>query len=181
MYRSLHHRVTKAVLPVFVLFASGCGLLTGPDCINEDRSVSAEAHLVNVISATADTGRAFITLSEARNFRTKRTASLGVIYFASSTLPRASVTGVHVHANSDNAVLYSFPLTPVGPDFVITQNFTNAEFPSTGGTTFDDIFNKVVGGQAYVDVHTEQAAPRLRGPLVNRNPGNTGWVHAYCS
>jgi len=173
--------VPEAPLSGWLVFTAGCSLIAGPDCINEDRSVSAEAHLVDATVATADTGRAVISLAQERSYRTKRTANRGVIYFASSTLLRTSVTAVHIHATANDALLYVFPVTPTGPEFVITQNFTNAEFPSSGPTTFDDLFSKLAGGQAYVDVHTGQTAPRLRGTLVNQYPGNNSWLHAYCS
>ena len=180
MLKSSVHNLAKGLFSACLLLSSGCVFITGPDCINEDRSVSAEAHLVDVTLATADTGRGFFSLSDERNHITKHTANRGVIYFASSTLPRASVTAVHIHATSNDALLFVFPMTPIGPDFVITQNFTNYEFPP-GPASSDDLFSKVAAGQTYVDVHTGQQTPRLRGPLVNHSPGNNGWVHAYCS
>lgn len=183
MFRVSCTNLVRPLLCSFLFFTTGCELFTTrPDCINENRNVSAEAHLVDGTSATTDTGCAVISLADERNYRTKRTVSRGVIYFASSTMPRTSVTAVHIHAAAANdALLYVFPLTPVGPEFVITQSFTNAEFSAAGATTFDVLFARVAAGQAYVDVHTGQPTARLRGVLVNKFPGNDGWVHAYCS
>lgn len=181
MIHVLCNRIANVALPALLLAATGCAVLSGPDCINEYRGVSAAAHLIDLTAASADTGRAFISLSHERNARTKRTASRGVVYFASSTLPRESVTAVHVHATANDALLYSFPLTPIGPDFVITQNFTNEPYPASGAVAFDDIFEKIDRGQAYVDVHTGTVGSRLRGVLVNEHPGTSGWQHAYCS
>lgn len=65
-------RIARGALPALVLAATGCAVLSGPDCIQEYRGVSAAAHLVDLTTASADTGRAFLSLSHVRNARTSR-------------------------------------------------------------------------------------------------------------
>jgi hypothetical protein len=165
-----------AVVPL----CTACAV-SGPDCRDETRSLGASARLVATTPAAPDTGRAQLSLYEARNARTKATAAREILWFAGSSLNRADVTAVHVHEEGTDRLLFTFPLEPTqAPAFVITQVFTRR--PYTGPVAWNELYELIGNDRAYVDVHTtSHPGGQLRGPLRRENANWQTFIQTYCS
>jgi hypothetical protein len=172
---------------VFVLSAcfafTGCASLSGPDCRDETRSLDVDAQLISTLSpgAPGDTGRAHVSLHEARNFRTKATAAREIMWFVGSGLNRADVNAVHVHEQGSGRLLFDIPLqsTQTHP-FVITQVFTRESY--AGPVDWRELYDLLGNERAYVDVHTSaHPGGQLQGVLRRANSNWQTFTHAYCS
>ena len=167
-----------------LLALAACDLpFVGPDCIDETRSLSVRARLASTApdAAPADTGVAGLSFSESRNHRTERTSSRSVTWFVGSGLQRGTVTAVHVHEEATGRLILDVPIdSTYGPPFVITQVFQAQ--PYTGTVAWNEAYQMLGEGRAYVDVHTT-ARPlgQLRGRLEPTSPEWEPFVHAYCS
>jgi hypothetical protein len=162
---------------------TGCLFTSGPDCIDETRSVSTTARLASVLTdpSPGDSGTANVSLHEARNHRSKAISARELTWFVGSSLVRAGVTAVHVHEETTDRLLLTIPIdTTAGPPFVITQVFTRR--PYTGSVNWTELYDLVGNERTYVDVHTSaNPAGHLRGALNRVNPNWQTFTHAYCS
>ena len=162
---------------------SGCLGLSGPDCKDELRGLTAIAALTSVApdAAPGDTGTAQLNLHEARDHTSKSTSARELSWFVGSGLDRSGVTAVHVHEEGTARLLFTIPLeTPTGPPYVITQIFTRRAY--TGPTSWSEIYELVGSQRTYIDVHTTEFPDgELRGALSPQNANWQVFTHAYCS
>jgi hypothetical protein len=157
--------------------------MSGPDCRDETRSLGVTARLESTTAAAmpGDTGRAQLSLFEARNAGTRSTAAREILWFAGSGLNRDEVSAVHVHEEGTGRLLFNIPLAAgQAPAFVITQVFTRQ--PYSGATDWNELYDLLGNERAYVDVHTK-AHPegQLRGGLRRENANWQSFTLAYCS
>ena len=173
--------LTLALLPYLTLTA--CMTTSGPDCRDETRSLALTARLTSTLPTAppADTGRANLSLYEARNARTKATSAREILWFAGSGLDRSTVTAVHVHEEGTGRVLFTIPLENTqAPPFVIAQVFTRR--PYTGALPWNELYEALGNERAYVDVHTTMYPDgQLRGVLRRDNANWQAFTLAYCS
>jgi hypothetical protein len=102
------------------------------------------------------------------------------MWFVGSGVQRATVTAVHVHEAGTDRLLLDVPLTPVGPEYVVTQVFEQQ--PYAGAVPWDDAYGMLGAGRAYVDVHTTtRPSGHLHGTLQVQSPDWASFHHAYCS
>jgi hypothetical protein len=162
---------------------TACLRLSGPDCKDETRSLAASARLLSALSTPlpGDTGRANISLYEARDATTKATAAREILWFVGSGLSRADVSAVHVHEQGTGQLLFAIPIEPTqAPPFVITQVFTRQ--PYAGPVDWIELYERIGNERTYVDVHTNtHPEGQLRGELRRDNSNWQAFTHAYCS
>lgn len=158
----------------------------GPDCIDETRGVTVEATLSTpgVSAPESDSGSAHLSLSEARNARSKRTSAQELTWHVrANRLQRSTVTGVHVHAREGDQLLINIPRDTLdSPPSVITNTYTRRSHPGSP-LPWVDLYELIGSSGAYLDVHAGSAAPVLRGDLT-QPPSERDWrafFHAYCS
>jgi hypothetical protein len=172
-----HFIITAAAL------STGCIPFTGPDCIDENRSLAVAARLTSSSPQpqATDTGSTRFSMSEARNHRSRRTTHQYIIWFVGSGLVRSNVTAVHLHEQATGRLLFNVPIdTTFGPAFVVTQ-VLQAE-PYRGTVPWNELYDILGNGRAYVDIHTrDQPNGQLRGTLVPEYPNWRDFVHSYCS
>ena len=170
---------------LFAVLLSGCLGLTGPDCVNETRFVAVRGALA-LAGSPADTGTASIDLDEARNHRTKNTASREIMYFVRApNVDRSQVTAIHVHQKSDDRLFFSVPIDTLASPVAITTTYTRQPFPGSA-VPWTEIYETVGSGGAYLDVHVGGAQPRvlradLARPADAAVPDWRAFQHAYCS
>lgn len=173
----------KYSLALIALAATGCVPFTGPDCIDETRGLSVHATLTSMLAQPlpGDTGRAHLSLLEARNHDSKRTTYQNIGWFVGSGLVRSRVTAVHVHDSANGRIVLNIPIdTTHGPPFVVTQ--TLQVQPYSGEMRWNDFYHLLGNGGAHVDVHTIDApGGQLRGTLKPEYPNWREFNHAYCS
>lgn len=178
--------MTEARVPLllaFCLAVTGCFGVSGPDCRDETRSLSATTTFASMLATplASDTGTASISLHEARNHRSKATSAREIMWFVSSGLTRSGVTAVHLHETGSGRLLYTIPIDPgSAPSNVITQVFTRQ--PYDGAVDFEEVYELVGTGRTYVDVHTS-AHPdgQLRGTLQAQGDSWQTFTHSFCS
>lgn len=174
--------VRGSLLLAFWLAATGCGV-SGPDCRDETRSVSAATALTSMLAAplASDTGTASISLHEARNYRSKATSTREIMWFVSSGLVRSGVTAVHLHEVGSGRLLFTLPIDAgSGPPYVITQVFTRQTYD--GAVDFAAVYELVGTGGTYLEVHTsEHPDGRLRGTLQAQSDSWREFTHSFCS
>jgi hypothetical protein len=168
---------------MFCSLLAGCSLTSGPDCIDETRSLAVSGKLASVAAnpLPSDSGTASLNFHEARNYRTKAPSTREVMWFVSSSLDRASVTAIHVHEETTDRLLFTIPIdTLSGPRPVITQVFTRQ--PYTGTVDWTELYDLIGNARAYVDVHTSgNPGGHLRGELLLVYPNWQTFIHSYCS
>jgi hypothetical protein len=194
---SLATATTNAMRRLIALSAAAASiscsipLLTGgPDCIDETRGFSVEATLSTpgVSASESDSGFAHLSLSEARNARSKRTSAQELTWHVrANRLQRSTVTGVHVHAREGNQLLITIPRDTLdSPANVITNTYTRRAHPGSP-LPWVQLYELIGSGGAYLDVHSAgSVAPVLRGDLTQppQLPPDRDWrafFHAYCS
>lgn len=159
---------------------AGCVALPGPDCRDETRSLGVTALLTPTVPGTLarDTGRAHVSLYEARNARTKVTSAREILWFVGSSVSRSAVDAVHVHEEGTERLLYVIPLESIhAPEPVITRVFTRQ--PYAGPTQWNELYTLLGRERTYIDVHTSTG--ELRGVLRREDPNWQAFTHAYCS
>jgi len=166
-----------------LLAAAGCDIpFVGPDCIDESRSLSVSTALMapTADATPSDTGTATFSLTESRNHRSKRTSRRDMTWSVRSGLTRGTVTAVHVHAVG-GVLLFDVPIDSTsGPPSVITQVFQGQ--PYSGPVGWDELYQALGEGRAYVDVHTTaRPVGQLAGLLQPVFPNWQSFTHAYCS
>ena len=168
---------------ILALSAGACASLSGPDCIDETRSLSVTARLSSVEASAVrgDSGTAQVFLFEARNYKTKRLSARDIMWFAGSGLDRSAVSGIHIHEKGTDRLLFDIPLEPIGPTrYVIT--WLSARRPYTGATGWNELYEILGNERAYVDVHTlTHPNGQLRGEFTLDFPNWQSFEHAYCS
>lgn len=161
------------------LAAAGCDLLEGR-CVYELRSVEVSATLTN--AALPDSGSARLNLFERRSGRGHPSQQQQVTYVATSSLDRATVTAVHLHAGPVNAagrVLYDIPIKPGFRADDITVSAAQASYE--GPADFRYLFALVRDSVTHFDVHVgDNVTPLLAGPSFRSAPV-TDWTRPYCS
>lgn len=166
-----------------LLALQGCYFLSGPDCVDEHRALSARATLASIASdpSPADTGYAFFGFNESRNHRTKRTTERRVFWHVRSGLVRSTVTAVHVHETGTGRLVFDVPIDSThGPPAVITQVFEGQPYP--GPLDWGEIYHMLGEGRAYVDVHTTTSpVGHLRGAIAPEYENWRNFQHSYCS
>lgn len=132
-------------------------------------------------TVAGDTGRAYVSLYEARDARTKVTTAQEILWFVGSSVNRSDVDAVHVHEEGTDRLLHVIPREAVhASEFVITQVF--ARQPYTGSTEWNELYTLLGNERAYIDVHmSTQPARQLRGGLRRDNANWQHFTHAYCS
>jgi len=149
----------NAVLPLTAILLAGLssGCLNPFDsCPTEGRTMRAESGLtadaVVPSAATSDSGSASVSFLQ---FKGGKENQKSLSWFIRASVPADSVDAVHIHAGlpgETGPILYTFRGGQVGPEDVITQGGPALWGGSTEG--FEEMFEAVLAGEAYVDVHT---------------------------
>ena len=170
---------------VFGALLSSCASLGGPDCIDETRFVSVRGALTHA-GAPVDSGRASISLDEARNHRSKRTSAREIMWDVRAPgVDRSRVTAIHLHERDGDRLVFSIPIDTMASPTAITTTYTRQPFPGSG-VPWPEIYETVGTGGAYLDVHVGGEQPRILRADLARDPNAavTDWrafQHSYCS
>lgn len=166
---------------VALVMLQGCSALTGL-CIDETRGVQLEARLTSR-TGTADEGSAGFWMYEARRGEGHRSSEQSVLYWARSTLDRATVSVVRLRAGTEAApgrILFDFPIEPQGDPSNITATNTNRAYH--GPIEFRELFNAVVAQSSFIEVYQAgRSQPTLVGQTIRPAGGASSWDRAYCS
>jgi hypothetical protein len=173
----------KHLIVAALALSTGCISLSGPDCIDENRSLAVAAQLASTSPdpQPADTGSVHFSFSESRNHRSKRTTWQYMTWFVGSGLVRSQVTAVHLHEQTTGRLLFNVPIdTTFGPAFVVTQVLQAQAYQ--GPLPWKELYEILGNGRAYIDVHTrDRPAGHLRGALEPEYPNWRDFIHSYCS
>ena len=163
-------RGNAALLLTAILLAglsSGC-LNPFDSCPTEGRTMRAESGLtadaVVPSAATNDSGSASVSFLQ---FKGGKENQKSLSWSVRGSVPPDSVEAVHIHGGlpgETGPILYTFRGGYSGPEDVITQGGPALWGGSTEG--FEELFEAVLAGQAYLDVHTTtQPDGVVRGQL----------------
>jgi len=159
--------MTSRWIKTFVL-AAGLTALTAGAASAQTFTLTAQLNGANETPAALNTG-AFGTATVTVDMRA-RTVTYRVDVF---NLP-SGVTASHIHvgaAGTGGPVVVNFaPPVPASNDFAFSGTVKDTEFllrPDQGIRSADDMFQAIIGGNAYVNVHSAvNPGGEVRGQLV---------------
>jgi hypothetical protein len=159
--------MTSRWIKTFVL-AAGLTALTAGAASAQTFTLTAQLTGANETPAALNTG-AFGTATVTVNMNA-RTVTYRVDVF---NLP-SGVTASHIHvgaAGTGGPVVVNFaPPVPASNDFAFSGTVKDTEFllrPDQGIRSADDMFQAIIGGNAYVNVHSSvNPGGEIRGQLV---------------
>lgn len=172
----------RCVIVALLLTAAGCANPFSGSCINETRNLSL-AGTLEPTAPTGTSGAALISLHEARNFQTKRTALEEFLWSVRAPgFDRSAVSAVHVHERDTDRILFQLPVENTNmPADVITQTFTRR--PHNGAIAqWAEVYELLGSGRGYLDVHVGGSGnPVMRANLAAQNANWRDFIHANCS